>query len=211
MSNLFLLRKNYSESMFKGKLLFSYITFVCTNKKVENLMKTLVIVAHPNLANSSVNRPLIERLRKEEDITVHELYAEYPNGRINIEWEQQLLLEHDRIVFQFPFYWYSSPSLLKEWQDVVLTYGWAYGSQGTNLHGKEFILAISTGGPTAAYQAGGYNQYSMSELTKPFQAMANLTGMRFLPTFTTQGVRLLSTEQIQESAENLVLHLKASY
>jgi glutathione-regulated potassium-efflux system ancillary protein KefG len=153
----------------------------------------------------------MERLLQEEDMIVHDLYAEYPEGRINMEREQQLLVEHDRIVFQFPFYWYSSPSLLKEWQDVVLTYGWAYGSAGTKLRGKEFVLAISTGGPEVAYQAGGFNQYSISELTKPFQATANLTGMRFLPTFKTQGARLLTNEQVRESAEQLVLHLKASY
>ncbi|MEH7444151.1 NAD(P)H-dependent oxidoreductase [Bacillus sp. JJ1122] len=175
-------------------------------------MKTLVIAAHPNMEGSTINSTWVKRLRQEEgEITVHELYAAYPDGKIDIEREQQLLLEHDRIVFQFPFYWYSSPALLKEWQDVVLAYGWAYGSQGTNLHGKEFMLAISTGGPEVAYQAGGYNQYSMSELTKPFQAMANLTGMRFLPTFTVQGVRFLSSDEVQESAERLVEQLKASY
>lgn len=171
-------------------------------------MNTLVIAAHPNLTNSVINKAWLERLRQEEgNVTVHELYATYPDWTIDAEREQQLLLEHDRIVFQFPFYWYSSPSLLKEWQDVVLAYGWAYGSQGTKLHGKEFMLAISTGGPEAAYQAGGYNQYSMSELTKPFQAMANLTGMRFLPTFTLQGVMSMTKEQAIESAENLVHHI----
>jgi len=171
-------------------------------------MKTLVIAAHPNMESSTINSTWVERLRQEEgEITVHDLYAAYPDGKIDVEREQQLLLQHDRIVFQFPFYWYSSPALLKEWQDVVLEYGWAYGSQGTNLHGKEFLLAISTGGPEAAYQAGGYNQYSMSELTKPFQAMANLTGMRFLPSFNLQGVRMLNEDQVIESAEKLVNHV----
>ena len=175
-------------------------------------MNTLVIAAHPNITNSVINKAWLERLRQEEgNVTVHELYAAYPDGTIDVEREQQLLLEHDRIVFQFPFYWYSNPSLLKEWQDVVLAYGWAYGSQGTKLHGKEFMLAISTGGPEAAYQAGGYNQYSMSELTKPFQAMANLTGMRFLPTFTLQGVMSIAKEQAMESAEKLVHHILRSF
>ncbi|WP_226617778.1 NAD(P)H-dependent oxidoreductase [Cytobacillus firmus] len=87
---------------------------------------------------------------------------------------------------------------------MVLT----YGSEGTELRGKEFMVAISIGGPEAAYQAGGHNHFSMSELTKPFQA--TLTGMRFLPTFTKQGVRLLKNEQVLESAEKL-LHLKFNY
>jgi glutathione-regulated potassium-efflux system ancillary protein KefG len=51
----------------------------------------------------------------------------------------------------------------------------------------------------------------MSELTKPFQATANLTGMRFLPTFKIQGVRFLEENQVKESAEQLVRHLKAPY
>ncbi|KUP09482.1 general stress protein [Bacillus coahuilensis p1.1.43] len=174
-------------------------------------MKTLVLVAHPNLSQSVMNKAWTERLSSTDHVTVHELYKEYPTGEIDLEREQALLLQHDRIVFQFPLYWYSSPSLLKEWQDVVLAYGWAYGSSGTKLHGKEFMLAISSGGPASAYQAGGFNHYSMSELTKPFQAMANLTGMRFLPTFTAQGVRTFTPEQIAESAKQLADHVVKVY
>ncbi|KFZ42249.1 general stress protein [Anoxybacillus flavithermus] len=170
-------------------------------------MKTLVIVAHPRIDESRVNRAWVERLKKQPNVTVHELYKNYPNGNINIEREQRLLIEHDRIVFQFPFYWYSSPSLLKEWQDVVLSYGFAYGSEGNKLHGKDFVIAVSTGGPEGAYRAGGYNHYTMSELLRPFQAMANLTGMRYLPSFHLHGARTLTNEQIAESAEKLIEHI----
>ncbi|WHY72120.1 NAD(P)H-dependent oxidoreductase [Fictibacillus enclensis] len=174
-------------------------------------MKTLVIAVHPNMEGSLVNKTWMNRLQDEEDVTVHDLYAAYPDGKIDVEREQKLLLAHDRIVFQFPLYWYSSPALLKEWQDVVLTYGWAYGSEGTKLHGKELLLAISTGGPEDAYQAGGYNQFSLNELLKPFQATANLTGMRYLPVFKAQGVRLLNEEEVKASAEALVIHIKKAY
>ncbi|TYR81268.1 general stress protein [Priestia megaterium] len=163
-------------------------------------MKTLVIVAHPHLERSIINKTWLKRL-KEENVAVHDLYAAYPDFKIDVEKEQALVLGYDRIVFQFPFYWYSSPALLKEWQDVVLTYGWAYGSNGTKLHGKEFMIATSTGGPKEAYQEGGYNRYPMSELLRPFQAMANLTGMKFLPPFMLQGVRNLTDEAIAASAE----------
>lgn len=172
------------------------------------MKKTLIIVAHPNLETSVVNKAWREQLSKEVEGTVHDLYASYPDEVIDVEKEQALLLAHDRIVFQFPFYWYSSPSLLKKWQDEVLSFGWAYGPGGTKLNGKEFMLAISTGGPAEAYQAGGHNRYSMSELTRPFQAMANLTGMQFLPSFIEQGVRFLSPEQVAESAVQLVAHVQ---
>ncbi|AZB44032.1 general stress protein [Bacillus sp. FJAT-42376] len=170
-------------------------------------MKTLVLTAHPNMEQSKVNKVWMNRLQQEKQVTVRDLYALYPDFKIDRETEQQLLLEHDRIVFQFPFYWYSSPALLKEWQDMVLTYGFAYGSEGTKLHGKEFMLAISTGGPAEAYQSGGYNHYSMSELTRPFQATANLCGMHFLPSFLLQGMMALDEEKLQESAEALAAYV----
>jgi glutathione-regulated potassium-efflux system ancillary protein KefG len=167
-------------------------------------MKTIVIVAHPNITNSRVNSRWVEELNKHTEIAVHELYKEYPDEKIDVQREQALLLEHDRIVLQFPFYWYSSPSLLKKWQDEVLTYGWAYGSKGDKLHGKELMLAISTGGPAAAYRAGGFNHYTMSELTKPFQATSNLIGTKFLPSFVLNGIGYLSDEDIANSAREYV-------
>jgi len=45
------------------------------------------------------------------------------------------------IVFHHPFYWYSSPAILKEWQDLVLEYGFAYGHEGTALRGKKSLSA----------------------------------------------------------------------
>jgi putative NADPH-quinone reductase len=171
-------------------------------------MKTLVIVAHPNLETSRVNKRWVERLREQGDqVTVHELYATYPDGNIDAEKEQALLLAHDRIVFQFPFYWYSTPALLKQWQDVVLTYGWAFGPGGTKLNGKEFVLAISIGGPEDSYQVGGYNNYTISELTRPLQAMANLTGMNMLKTFKFHGAVVATDEQIEASAKAYIEHI----
>lgn len=76
-------------------------------------------------------------MEKQEGVTVHRVYEAYPEEKIDVATEQKLLTEHDRIVLQFPFYWYSSPSLLKQWEDDVLTYGWALGNKGDKLHGRE--------------------------------------------------------------------------
>lgn len=170
-------------------------------------MNTLVILAHPNLETSRVNKTWKAALEQHENVTVHDLYATYPDFQIDVERERQLLLSHDRIVFQFPFYWYSSPAILKEWQDLVLSYGWAYGQSGTQLHGKEFLLAVSTGGPAEAYQPEGYNRFNMEELLSPFHAMANLTGMTYLPPYIESGVRTLTAEELQASAELLAHHV----
>lgn len=171
-------------------------------------MNVLVIVAHPNLDASRVNKRWVEQLSRVRDrVTVHLLYQTYPDGNIDVEREQQLLQAHDRIVFQFPFYWYSTPALLKQWQDVVLTRGWAYGPGGNQLHGKELVLALSAAGSAHSYQVGGRNQFTISELIRPLQAMANLTGMNMLRPFVFYGADAASDEQIEESARRYVQHI----
>jgi len=163
-------------------------------------MKPLVIVAHPNLTQSKVHKRWLQELQNHPEITVHNLFATYPNWIIDVAKEQQLLNEHDRIVLQFPFYWYSCPPLLKKWEDDILTYGWAYGSKGNALYGKELMLAVSTGGPQEAYQAGGMNNYAMSELLKPFQATSNLIGTRYLPAFIFHGALQATETQVAQAA-----------
>lgn len=100
-------------------------------------MKTLVLVFHPNLTVSRANKHLTEEMEKQAGVTVHRVYEAYPDENIDVAAEQKLLEEHDRIVLQFPFYWYSTPALLRKWEDSVLSYGWAFGSNGDKLHGKE--------------------------------------------------------------------------
>ncbi|MDX2091103.1 MAG: NAD(P)H-dependent oxidoreductase [Kofleriaceae bacterium] len=148
------------------------------------MRRVLVLFAHPVLERSRVNRRLVEAIRDVENVTLHDLYEVYPTLAINVRREQKLLLEHDVIVFQHPFYWYSAPAIMKEWQDLVLEHGWAYGQGGTKLRGKIALNAISTGGPESAYQRGGYNRYTIRELLAPFDQTAHLCGMHYLAPFT---------------------------
>ncbi|WP_078382478.1 NAD(P)H-dependent oxidoreductase [Sutcliffiella halmapala] len=169
-------------------------------------MKTLVLVAHPNLQESKVNRIWKERLQQEPNITVHDLYEAYPTGVIDVEREQQLLLQHDRIVYQFPFYWYSTPSLLKKWQDEVYLYGFAYGT-GNQLRGKEFVLAISAGKAEDSYRPDGTSLYTMEQLLLPLKATVTLTELDYLPPFILYGAAYISEEEIRKNAELLVNYL----
>ncbi|WML60838.1 NAD(P)H-dependent oxidoreductase [Neobacillus sp. PS2-9] len=167
-------------------------------------MKTLVIITHPNLEQSRINRAWMEELEKHEELTIHTLYEAYPDGKINVENEQKLLEAHDRIILQFPFYWYSTPPLLKQLLDEVLSYGWAYGEGGDKLHGKELGLAISTFGPADSYQPTGYNHFTMETLTTPLQQTSNLIGTRFMPLFVLNGVAYVTDEQLAQSAKEYV-------
>jgi putative NADPH-quinone reductase len=110
---------------------------------------------------------------------IKDLYREYPSFKFNIEMEQSALIDAESIIFQFPFYWYSVPGILKEWLDQVFTYGFAFGSTGDKLKGKQFIVSTTIGGPADAYQAGGFNNFPINDLLKPLQQMANLTGRQY--------------------------------
>lgn len=148
-------------------------------------MKTLIIVSHPEIDESSSQQFLIQSIINPsiENVTIHLLEKTYPDGKIDIKREQQLISEHERIIFQFPFYWYSSPPLLKKWQDEVLTEHFAFGYRGNRLEGKELGLVLSIGVAEKDYQSGGQEGYSISELTKPYQAMAKKTKMTYLKPF----------------------------
>ncbi|WP_063772709.1 NAD(P)H-dependent oxidoreductase [Streptomyces sp. CT34] len=164
-------------------------------------MTTLVVLAHPDLGASRANAALAEAARTTPDVHVHDLYAAYPDRRISVAREQQLLLAHDRVVLQFPFYWYSVPPLLKSWLDGVLEYGFAYGSQGTSLHGKVLQIATTTGGPADAYHPDGYNRFPIRDLLLPFDATAHLTGMRYADPFVVHGTRVLTDEQLADETD----------
>ncbi|MCA0754241.1 NAD(P)H-dependent oxidoreductase [Paenibacillus sp. N4] len=173
-------------------------------------MKTLVLVAHPNLNNSRVNKSWLREIKNYPDqITVHDLYAAYPDWRINVQNEQELAMKHDRIIFQFPFYWYSSPPLLKKWLDDVLTYGWGYTSKGGRLRGKELGLAISIGGSEIDYHPEGGDLYTIHELLSPFHATSNLIGTQLLMPFTIFDTDDKSEEELVSSARQYSEYLLA--
>lgn len=153
--------------------------------------KVLLLFAHPALEKSRVNRRLAASVRHMPGVTFRDLYEEYPDFQIDIAREQKILLEHDVYIFQHPFYWYSSPALVKEWIDLVLEHGFAYGQTGRALEGKIMMNAITTGGPEEAYRTGGYNRFTLREFLAPFDQTARLCQMRYLAPFAVHRSLLL--------------------
>lgn len=145
------------------------------------MSKVMVLFAHPGQRHSQINLDLANVARSVDDIGFVDLYADYPRFKIDIDREQQRLLVHDVIVFQFPVYWYSTPSLLKEWQDLVLEYGFAYGPGGDKLAGKLFVPVATTGGPRDAYREDGRNNFPLRTLLSPLEQTANLCQMKYIP------------------------------
>ncbi len=154
--------------------------------------RILVLFAHPALERSRVNVRLMEGVRDLEGVTIHDLYERYPTFAVDVRREKALLLEHDAVVLQHPFYWYSAPSLVKEWLDLVLEHGWAYGKGGHALQGKLMFNAVTTGGGDDAYRREGYNRFTMRELLAPFDQTAYLCGMTYLAPFVVHGALRLA-------------------
>lgn len=151
------------------------------------MAKVLVLYAHPRPDRSEINQPLFETAQNVQGVTAVDLYAEYPDFDIDVDAEQARLRDHDVIVFQHPFYWYSAPAIMKEWQDLVLEHGFAYGLHGKALVGKTFMNVLSTGAKPEAYSTDGLNHADIRSLLAPFEKTADLCGMRFLAPFVLFG------------------------
>ncbi len=161
-------------------------------------MRVLVLFAHPRLRQSVVQRAMLSAIASLDGVTIRDLYAEYPDLLIDAKREQDTLLEHDVIVLQHPLYWYSAPAIVKEWLDIVLEEGWAYGAGGRQLRGKYLLNAISTGGPQEAYHGQGRNRFPVRTLLAPFDQTAYLCGMGWLEPFVIHAGRKLEPQRAVE-------------
>lgn len=164
------------------------------------MAEVLVLFAHPAYEKSRVHAQLVKSLRGLPNVTFHDLYEAYPEFDIDIKEEQQLLLQHDIIIWQHPFYWYSAPALIKQWLDLVLEHGWAYGTGGRQLVGKTILNAITCGGPREAYTVGGRNRFTIRQLLAPFDQTAYLCGMDYAPPFVVHGTHRLVNADIDAYA-----------
>lgn len=162
--------------------------------------RILVLLAHPVLERSRVNRRLAEVARTVQGVELHDLYETYPSMKINVKREQALLESHDVIVFQHPFYWYSVPAILKQWQDLVLEHGWAYGSKGHHLEGKITFNALSTAAPEPAYRAEGGNRFTIRQLLAPWDQSAFRCRMQYLAPFVVHGALRLEADEDYRNA-----------
>lgn len=151
--------------------------------------KVLILYAHPAPHKSVVNVRLAAAVRDLPGVTFRDLYETYPDFMIDVPREQELLLGHDVLVMQHPFYWYSTPAILKEWCDLVLEYGFAFGDSGSKLRGKRWLHAISAGGPRPTYEGETPHHYSLRHLLAPLEQSARFCEMTFLDPFVVYDAR----------------------
>jgi glutathione-regulated potassium-efflux system ancillary protein KefF len=162
----------------------------------------LVLVAHPDIARSRVNRALAAQacLLPAADVEVRDLYALYPDYVIDVDAEQAALAQARTVVWLHPVQWYSMPALMKLWVDDVLAFRWAYGPGGRALTGKCLWLVVSTGGGADSYQPEGNNRYGFDHFLPAYRQTAELVGMRFLDPYVFYGAHRAGTLEVAEHA-----------
>ncbi len=165
------------------------------------MKKVLILFAHPRFEKSRTNMALLRGLEDQDFITIHDLYEQYPDFNIDVAREQALLLEHQILVWHSPFFLYGAPAMLKQWTDLVLEHGWAHGEGGQQLEGKLIFNAVTTGGTRASYAHDGFNRYTIAELLRPWEQVAALCGMIWLPPFVVQGTYRLTDAMLADYAE----------
>ena len=143
------------------------------------MARLLVYYAHPGHRFSRVNKEMAHLAKSRENLTFVDLYGEYPRYDIQVEVEKERLISHDVILFQHPLFWYSTPSLVKEWIDLVLEHGFAFGAGGDKLAGKIMMNVISAAGPEEAFTPKGYQHYPLRTFLTPLEQTARLCHMHY--------------------------------
>jgi glutathione-regulated potassium-efflux system ancillary protein KefG len=161
--------------------------------------KILILFSHPLFEKSNANKALVQNIPKSKNITFHDLYEEYPDFDIDVKREQKLLSQHDIIIWHHPMYWYSCPPIMKQWIDMVLEHGWAYGKKGKALQDKIIFQVITTGGNKENYCATGRDRYTIPDLLEPFNQTAKVCNMEYLPPFVVHGTHNMTEADYQKN------------
>ena len=119
-----------------------------------------------------------------EDVAVFNLYEMPDEDILNMDAWSRIISHANAVVYQFPFYWMSAPSLLKKWQDGIFT----YLAKTPAVAGKPLLVATTTGSEFDAYRSGGRNRFTVDELLRPYQGGAVHAGMVWQTPFVVYGM-----------------------
>ena len=170
------------------------------------MTKTLIIISHPDVTQSSSQQFLLASIKGEELIQIRHLesiLAEQENNHFDKRIERACLQEADRIIFQFPFYWYQCPSVMKQWMDEVLTLN--LSQKGKK---KELGIVVTVGAKKDRYAAGGSVGFGIEELLRPYQALAKQLGWNYQTPFVIYQFQYLTETQKQQLLVDYLYYLE---
>jgi glutathione-regulated potassium-efflux system ancillary protein KefG len=163
---------------------------------------TLVLFAHPALERAHVGPVMIEAAAALPGVEVRDLYELYPDFTIDVAREQKALAAAHAVILQFPLYWFAPPALMKEWLDLVLTHGFAYGAEGRALEGKTMACAVTTGGRAFAFDEKGQSHDTIADFLRPLEQTARLCRMRWKTPFVVHDAPALDAGGRSQAASN---------
>lgn len=170
------------------------------------MTKTLMIISHPDVAQSSSQQFLLAAIKGEEQIQIRHLesiLAEQEDHHFDKTIERACLQEADRIILQFPFYWYQCPSVMKQWMDEVLTLNLSQKDKK-----KEFGIVVTVGAKKDRYTVGGSVGFGIEELLRPYQALANQLGWKYQTPFVIYQFQYLSESKKQQLLVDYLYYLE---
>ncbi len=125
------------------------------------------------------------------------------NSFVNgISQEQEKLMSSDLLIFQFPLWWWSFPSILKGWIDRVLSSGFAYGNNAT-LKPKKIMYSITTGGANSKEEL----EYYQNKIDGLYQDIFGFIGWEVLPAFIAHGVQQKTDDERKQLLKSYKEHL----
>ena len=163
-------------------------------------------MSHPDVTQSSSQQFLLAAIKGEEQIQIRHLeliLVEQENNHFDKRIERACLQEADRIIFQFPFYWYQCPSVMKQWMDEVLTLNL---SQKNKM--KELGIVVTVGAKSDRYTAGGSVGFGIEELLRPYQALSNQLGWDYQTPFVIYQFQYLTEAQKQQLLVDYLYYLE---
>jgi NAD(P)H dehydrogenase (quinone) len=144
---------------------------------------------------------------------IEELHATEVGGFApDVEAELRKMEWCDLMIWQFPLWWFGLPGILKGWADRVFAMGRTYGGErfyeNGVFKGKRALLSVTTGGPEAVYQKGGWNG-DIHAILRPIQrGILRFTGWDVLaPNLVYAPVRV-SDEERQASLKSWAARLR---
>ena len=170
------------------------------------MTKTLIIMSHPDVDQSTSQQFLLAAVKGEEQIQIRHLesiLAKQEDNHFDKTIERAFLQEADKIIFQFPLYWYQCPSVMKQWMDEVLTLNL---SQKNKM--KEFGIVVTVGAKKVRYTAGGSVGFGIEELLRPYQALANQLGWNYQTPFVIYQFQYLPETQKQQLLVDYLYYLE---
>lgn len=172
------------------------------------MTQILLLYAHPTPRGSYLNRYLADRVEEIPSLHLRDLYQLYPDFYIDTAEEQRHLREADLVLMQFPIRWFSVPAILREWQDNVLTKGFAFGPGGTALRGKRFSAIVTTGAQASSYETNQPHGAPIEAYLAPVMQTASFCGMQVEPAFVLHGARDLDGAERAEACDQYLDYIR---